>query len=335
MKLICFIISVLVCAFTSWAQTNVAVYVTGEQEPAVKKVLGSKMVTYITQSPNYTAVERTTDFLSALTDEHDYQTSGEVSNSQIVRLGQQFGARYVAVVDVAELYGELFASARLIDVQTSHIISSYESSGRGNSLANLSELANKVADGLILAPERKKQEQANIAEANKRASLRQKAIKNLLPVDAVQYGNYVVINRLIPVTVDFNSSEDISKLFSFKINGMVTGFEIADVGVIEYLCKNTDFINVAKEHNFIGPYHRPSKTTVKQGKEYTYDTRYWKVYNHGYISTFYWVIGRAKKEKGVWTMKSKTTGTDVFVVLYRLAPSESEIQAEINRLLHL
>ena len=35
--------------------------------------------------------------------ENDYQTSGEVRDSQIARLGQKFGVRYVVVADVSEL----------------------------------------------------------------------------------------------------------------------------------------------------------------------------------------------------------------------------------------
>ena len=53
----------------SYAQSSkkkVAVYVTGEIENSYKKVVGSKMVSCITKSDIFIAVERTSDFLVAL-----------------------------------------------------------------------------------------------------------------------------------------------------------------------------------------------------------------------------------------------------------------------------
>lgn len=199
-----FLLLVIAFAGVALAQKKVAVYVTGDQDESIKKVLGSKMTSYITQSDDFTAVERTTDFLSAMAAEHDYQVSGEVSNSQIVKLGQQFGARYVAVVDVTEIYGDLFVSSRLIDVQTSQVTSSYEDSGSGGSLRAVTSLANNVADGLILLPERKKKEQNEKDERNRLANLRQQAISNLMPKDGIICGNYIVIDHKLPVKVIYN-----------------------------------------------------------------------------------------------------------------------------------
>jgi len=89
---------------------KVAVYVTGDGENGYKKVIGSKLVTGITRSENYAAVERTADFLTELTKEQDYQMSGAVSDNQIARLGQQFGVRYVLVADVFPSFSSLCLS---------------------------------------------------------------------------------------------------------------------------------------------------------------------------------------------------------------------------------
>ncbi len=98
---------------------KVAVYMTGASiDDAYKKVIGAKLVSAITASGEYAAVERTADFLAALSAENDYQTSGEVRDSQIARLGQKFGVRYVVVADVSELFSEYFIATRMIDVES-------------------------------------------------------------------------------------------------------------------------------------------------------------------------------------------------------------------------
>ena len=98
---------------------KVAVYMTGSNiDQSYKKVIGAKIVSAVTQSGEYAAVERTAEFLAALSAESDYQTSGEVRDSQIARLGQKFGVKYVIVADISELFDELFISSRLINVET-------------------------------------------------------------------------------------------------------------------------------------------------------------------------------------------------------------------------
>lgn len=136
----------------SYAQSSkkkVAVYVTGEIENSYKKVVGSKMVSCITKSDMFTAVERTSDFLVALSEEQSYQLSGVVKESQIVKIGQQFGVRYVAVVDVSEVFESMFISARMIDVQTGEISGSAESSGEVKDLNALTTLSETVASELV------------------------------------------------------------------------------------------------------------------------------------------------------------------------------------------
>ena len=68
------------------AKKKVAVYMTGNDvQDSYKKVIGSKLVSAITATNEYAAVERTADFLAVLSSEHDFQTSGEVQDSQIAR----------------------------------------------------------------------------------------------------------------------------------------------------------------------------------------------------------------------------------------------------------
>ena len=131
------------------SKQNVAVYVTGDVEDNYRKVIGSKMVSGITQSNNYAAVERTADFLAALSQEHDFQMSGAVSDNQIVKLGKQFGVRYVLVADISEIFDAMFIAARMIDVQTGQIAAATEADATVNSAKEMLQLSDKVISQLM------------------------------------------------------------------------------------------------------------------------------------------------------------------------------------------
>lgn len=314
------------------AQKKVAVYVTGEQEEGVKKVLGSKMVTYVTESDDFTAVERTADFLSALSEEHDYQLSGEVSISQIVKLGKQFASQYVAVVDVTELYGELFVASRLIDVQTSQVISSFEATGQSGSLSNLTNLANKIADGLILAPERKRIEKTREAHDQEQAMLRQRAKANLLPPDAVEYGNYIVINRKVPIEITFDES---SNTMNWRVKGDIPkGFQVANDGVIEFLWNNYPaFKDTFDDGRYVyDPYIK--KKYEKRGKKNEKREFYvlCSTLYRTWIRRDWWYIGCSTKTKLGLEENIEASSYPLSVILYREKLTESEIQTEINRM---
>lgn len=149
-------ITALICALSflevdaQVAKKKVAVYVTGSDvENNIKKVLGAKIVTAITQSGDFAAVERTSEFLAALTKESDYQTSGEVRDSQIAKLGQKFGVKYVVVADVSEAFDELFVAARLINVETGLVESAFDANGQAESMQDLINLSQNVISGLF------------------------------------------------------------------------------------------------------------------------------------------------------------------------------------------
>lgn len=155
MKRIIFIALILlgVVAPTTYAQISkkkVAVYMTGEIEDSYKKVIGAKLVSAITATDEYAAVERTADFLAALASEQDYQTSGEVRDSQIASIGQRFGVLYVVVADVNELFGEIFISARLINVETGLVEKAADASAAAKSMSQLVELSTQISNKLLL-----------------------------------------------------------------------------------------------------------------------------------------------------------------------------------------
>ncbi len=129
---------------------KVAVCVIGDISDTYKKIVGAKAVSRISQSKDYAAVERTSEFLSKLTQEEDFQLSGEVKESQIVKLGAKYGARYVAVFEVSEAGDDTyFISARLLNVESALIVKSADSSRKINSVEDLGALTNNVAYRLV------------------------------------------------------------------------------------------------------------------------------------------------------------------------------------------
>lgn len=131
------------------AKKQVAVYTTDSNvDDEYKKVISSKIVAKITQSPEYRALERTDEFLKALNRVGDFDQSGEVLESQIARVGRKLGVKYVAVVDISELLGALYVSARLIEVETNAIIATSEEYEGDLTLPNIIALAEKVGAAL-------------------------------------------------------------------------------------------------------------------------------------------------------------------------------------------
>ncbi len=151
-------IAVLFAAVGVWpaaAQTDgvkkkLAVYVTGEDvDNKTKKVFSSKLGTAITSSGRYALVETGPEFLTALQQEMDRQTSGEVRSSQIAALGNRYGVKLVVVADINDFDDELFVIARSINLETGLVEKTIDESGPSEGLKNLENLAQKVAAALF------------------------------------------------------------------------------------------------------------------------------------------------------------------------------------------
>lgn len=318
------------------SKKKVAVYVTGSDvEESYKKVIGAKMVSFITKSQQFSAVERTADFLSALNSEQDYQTSGEVSNSQIVKLGNQFGARYVAVLDLTNVLDELFVSSRMIDVQTGQIISSFDASSTAENMAQLTALANKVSDGLILEPIRaieamqKADKEKKLAEErNRQQQLREKAIQNLMPSGTIRCGSFIVINRKIPVSFTVNpKTGEVS-----VITPIPQGFKMADAGVLEYIHKYRGFWNESSDYYIANDILLKSRNKDSFNKKKGCGT--WMMYQYkldrSYLSSSYFNAVRTDLIGNTYSIN--WISGDISLIAYRDFFTEAEIQAEINRI---
>lgn len=128
---------------------KLAVYVAGKDvDDNIKYVIGSKMVEKITLSPSYSAVERSSDFMREIAREQGMQTSGMVDDKTIAKIGQMLGVKFVAVANLHEVFGEIYADARLINVETGDIVVSTNSSSSVSSMSQLLSLAEKLANAL-------------------------------------------------------------------------------------------------------------------------------------------------------------------------------------------
>lgn len=130
-------------------QKKVAVYIVkNDAVRSISKVLGDKLVEGFTKSGRYVAIERTSSFLSQLNKEQNYQRTGAVDDADISRLGKQFGVQYVCVADVSEVYGEIFISARLINVETAEVVNTYDVGGVINDMKSCVKKTNEIASEL-------------------------------------------------------------------------------------------------------------------------------------------------------------------------------------------
>ena len=78
MKRISLFFFAMMIAGMVFGQERVAVYVTGEIDASINKVLGDQLVAAFTKSGKYIAIERTNSFLAELRKEINYQQTGAV-----------------------------------------------------------------------------------------------------------------------------------------------------------------------------------------------------------------------------------------------------------------
>lgn len=237
MKRYLIIIFVLLLSAVAMSQNTkkVAVYVTGDNAD-VNKVLGSKLVTAIARSEEYSAIERTAAFLAELNKEQVYQRTGAVDDSELSRLGKQFGVQYVCVAAVSEIFNEKYISARLIDVETAQIERSASYNGNIQSLENLVSAANCLTRDLLSALKKKQSDIKKVAvyvvknDASKNIG---KVLGDKLVTGITQSGRYIAIER----TNSFLSQ--LGKEQKYQREGAVDDSEIANLGKqfgVSYVC---------------------------------------------------------------------------------------------------
>lgn len=159
MKKILLICLIAISSIVS-AQKKVAIYVTGsdEVENSIKKIVADELVSGIVQNKDYTAVERSADFLAEIQKEQVYQRSGNVDDRQICDLGKQFGVDLVCVANITPFRDAFYINARLIDVETANVQATARETSALNTLDEFVETSESLASKLV---GRKAQEKAS------------------------------------------------------------------------------------------------------------------------------------------------------------------------------
>jgi hypothetical protein len=131
---------------------TIAIYMAGE-EPAgaagVHQVLGGELARTISQSENYSAVDRTEAILRQLTSEHRFQRSGMVSDEQIKSLGRQLGVNYLCIANISNIRRSYYLDVRLIDVVTAEILRTVTTSSNLRNVNEMIQVGQKIAYELI------------------------------------------------------------------------------------------------------------------------------------------------------------------------------------------
>ena len=97
----------------------------------------------------FSVYERNEAFIKAVTREHDFQTSGDVPESQIRKIAAKFGVDYVIVVSAMADENGIYMSARLIDIESGKVEKTVSQDRDKNDNKTLKNLSNNVAYRLI------------------------------------------------------------------------------------------------------------------------------------------------------------------------------------------
>ena len=148
MKQVITLIIGLMLSMAALSQTSVAVYVTSSDgvSPETKRILGSELVSAITRTNKYVAVERTDEFLAQVAQE---QGNYEIDDAALYNLGRKFGASNVCVADITKFGNEYYIVARLLDIKTSKVWRTSRKYSRLASLKELVETSESLADELF------------------------------------------------------------------------------------------------------------------------------------------------------------------------------------------
>lgn len=143
------LLMLLCVSFTVEAKDKVAVFVEGNVNAVQEQIVNNAFMSRLSSSSRLVVLERNNLFLNAITREHDYQTSGEVPESQIRRIAVKYGADYVIAVSVIIEDDELYMSARIINIETGAVEKTVSQDRQWAGNKTLRNMANNVAYRLL------------------------------------------------------------------------------------------------------------------------------------------------------------------------------------------
>lgn len=113
--------------------------------------LQQMLITELGVNPNIRAVDRSR--IKASLAKQDLATSGRVDTQTAARLGKIVGARYVVAGSFVDFYGDFRLDARIIDVETSEVITTEKvRDKRENLYALVVSLAGPITRGVNVPP---------------------------------------------------------------------------------------------------------------------------------------------------------------------------------------
>jgi hypothetical protein len=207
-RIITLTLAVICLAAAAFAQEKktVAVYVTGNCNEDIKKVVSSRTIAQIVRSRDYAAVERTLDFDEALRREQSYQHSGNVDDGQVIKLGKQFGAGLVCVADASKKDREYLFTARLINIETGLVISfslAYANSAISNSeaISITDHIATQLLEDVTTTAGKQK---LAVYVTNSSDVFKAKTVSSRLTQNFTHSGVYAVVDRTSDFRVELN-----------------------------------------------------------------------------------------------------------------------------------
>lgn len=153
MKKLFLLITYCLVTLFAVAQTKVAVYVNSasEVDEAVKQIIGSELVTALSANQQYTAVDRSTDFLNALKQEQSEQVSGNLDDSQVQQLGQKFGVHQVCIANITPYQSKFYIQAKMVDVESATILATCREISALQDLDEIVSVSEKLSQKLAPA----------------------------------------------------------------------------------------------------------------------------------------------------------------------------------------
>lgn len=149
--LILLVFSCVMFAESAYAQTKkVAVYVEGRISSDNKSIVSDAVLSRMSGNKDYAPFERNGAFIEALTEEQDYQLSGEVPEREIRKVGERLGVDYVVAVNVVIKSDNIcYMTARLVNLESGAILKTVSQHRKYTDSSVLTALANNVAYRLL------------------------------------------------------------------------------------------------------------------------------------------------------------------------------------------
>ncbi|MDR3151777.1 MAG: hypothetical protein LBT67_02905 [Holosporaceae bacterium] len=167
-KSLLIIIAITLMGYLSYGQGSVAVY-NNSNANYYQKMFTSKVVVYIASVENWSPVDKTDDYASILKDDPAYKKTPTATDEMLVKIAAENGDDYVCNLAIKANLTVNNITASLVNVKTG--VAEQKATATCTDLVSSSSLdkaAQEIVDKLLLAPNRK-------AEEEKRALAEQKA----------------------------------------------------------------------------------------------------------------------------------------------------------------